>query len=160
MEYVFSNELVKPPSIIKRLLAFIIDLLVFNIAFFNVFMISFKLTSGFRNELLTTTYLSAHPQIVGELLGVLTTASVIFCFYLSLSEYYYNFSVGEYLMNIRISEFKSINQLIIRNSIRSTLLLLLPIDLIGLLLFNERISDRLLGIKVLYNNNLRFVEEL
>ncbi len=143
---------------IKRFFAFIIDLLVFNIIFYPVFMSSFQLTSNINSDLMTTDYLLSNPQIISVMLGVLIAGSIIFCFYMALSEYSFRMTIGKQLMGLWVSGETTIWGFVIRNLLKSTFIFLLPFDLLGLLTIKKRYIDRLLGVNVLYSKRIGLSE--
>ncbi|MFA5405900.1 MAG: RDD family protein [Candidatus Nanoarchaeia archaeon] len=79
----------------RRALALFIDLLVFNVLFYTPFMSVFQSTSGLTSELMTVDYLLLNQSIISVMFGVLLSATVIFCFYMALSEYYFGRTIGK-----------------------------------------------------------------
>ena len=142
----------------RRAFAFIIDILVFNMIFYPLFMNVFQTVSGLRNQLLTPDYIIIHPEILTVMFGVITASSVILCFYMGLSEYALGATLGKQFMNIHVEGSANLWGYIARNFLKSTLIIFLPIDLIGLLLYNQRFIDKALGINVLYKKSIKLSE--
>lgn len=154
-----ENLLDEKAPIWKRAMAYAIDLLIFNMTLYPIFMQSFESVSGFRTDSLTMEYLIFNQTAVAQLFGVLCASSVIFCFYLSLSEYYFNMSIGKLFTGLRLDGKTSLWGYVARNLFKSTLVLLLPIDLIGLVTSNQRLIDKSIGINVLQTNKINLVED-
>jgi len=142
----------------RRAAAFIIDLLVFNILFYSVFIQSFQSVSGITSDLLNIDYLLLKPGLIGLMFGVLAAASVVFCFYLVLSQYYFGRSFGQQLLGIHLSGRPNLWGLVIRNLLNSTFIVLLPFDLLGLLFTGRRFVDQSLGVNVLYKKRINLIE--
>jgi hypothetical protein len=144
--------------LLRRLGAFIIDLLAFNLLFYSPFMQSFQLISGLSSELLTFDYLLLHPEIVRYAFSALIASTVIFCFYLGLSEYVFGQTIGEYALGLWVKGKPGIWGFIARNLVKSTFIILLPVDLLGFIKGRQRLIDQALGVNVLYTNKLRLSE--
>jgi hypothetical protein len=153
-----ENVLEETAPFIRRLAAFIIDMLVFNILFYSPFIQAFQLTSGIYGGLLTVEYLLANTEIVGIMFGVLLAATVIFCFYMALSEYVFGKTIGKHLLGIWVQGKTSLLGFVARNFLKSTLIIFLPLDLIGLLTRNQRLIDQALGVNVLYVKRIPLTE--
>lgn len=144
--------------LLRRLGAFIIDLLVFNLLFYSLFMRSFQLSSGLTSELLTYDYLLLHPEIVNGVFSALVASTVVFCFYLGLSEYVFGQTIGGYALGLFVRGEPGLWGFIARNLLKTTFLIFLPIDLIGFITGKQRLIDQLLGVNVLYVNKLQLIE--
>ncbi|HLE06168.1 MAG TPA: RDD family protein [Candidatus Nanoarchaeia archaeon] len=154
-----ENLLDEKASVWKRALAYIIDLLLFNMTLYPIFIQSFESVSGLRIDSLTIDYLMFNSTVVSQLFGVISASTVIFCFYLSLSEYYFGMTIGKMFTGLRIEGKTSLWGYVTRNLFKSTLVFLLPIDLIGLITGNQRLIDKSLGINVLQTNKIKLVED-
>jgi len=148
-----ENVLEERAPLYRRVIAFIIDLLAYNFLFYSPFMQAFQVTSGLRGGLLTVDYLLANP-----LFSVLVASTVAFCFYMALCEYVFGRTIGKHLMGLWIEGKPGLWGFISRNLLKSTFILLLPIDLLGLAFYGHRLIDLSLGVKVLYVNRIGLTE--
>ena len=142
----------------RRTMAFLIDLLVHNFLFYGIFIEVFMLTSGLRGGLLNYDYLLLHPELINAMFGVLVASSVIFCFYMALSEYAFGFTVGKMFMGLWVTGKPGLWGFVARNLLKSTLILFLPLDLIGLFFFKRRLVDLSLSVNVLYEEKIRLTQ--
>ncbi|MBD3312674.1 hypothetical protein GF352_04450 [archaeon] len=142
----------------RRFIAFFIDLIVFNFLLYTPFIQVFQLTSGIRGGLLTMDYLLINPALMDMLLGVIAASTVIFCFYLALSEYVLGNTIGKQVMGLWVKGEPGLWGFVTRNLLKSTFILLLPFDLIGLITKRQRFIDQALGVKVLYEERIKLIE--
>lgn len=149
-----------PAPLFRRAAAFIIDVLIFNIVLYPLFMKVFQGVSGLSNDLLTVEYVTLHPELLTAMFGVIISSSLILCFYMALSEYSFGETLGKHFMGLHVKGSAGLWGYVARNLLKSTFIILLPIDLIGLFLYNQRIIDKVLGINVLYTRRMRLTEGL
>lgn len=151
-----QNVKEKSAPLWRRLVAFIIDLIAFNFLFYNSFIQGFSLTSGLRA--LSYEYLLLNPELISVLFGVLAASSVLFCFYLALTEYVFGFTIGQLVMGLWVEGEPGLWGFVFRNFLKSTFILLLPLDLLGFLVFKKRFIDKLLRVNVLYEKRMRLIK--
>jgi hypothetical protein len=158
--YDLPNEKVlkEEAPILRRAGAFIIDLLVFNIFLYTPFIQSFQFISGINNKLLSYDYLLLNPELISIILGVLLASTIVFCFYMASCEYVFGKTIGKQFFNVWVEGSNNLWSFVFRNLLKSTLIFLLPFDLLGLLIFKQRLIDKLLGVNVLYINRIKLIE--
>ena len=153
-----ENVLEQGAPIHKRLFAFIIDLLLFNIFLYPPFIQVFQFVSGISSDLLTINYLLLKPELISFMLGVLAAGTIVFCFYMALSEYVFGRTIGEQLTGLWVKGEPGLWGFVERNLLKSTLIFLLPFDLLGIINYKQRFIDKALGVKVLYSKRISLTE--
>ena len=161
-EYIYElpQERLEPINapLMKRASAFIIDFIAYMIIIYPLFIRTFQAVSGLTTELMTMDYLSLHPELFNAMFGILVSSTLIFCFYMSVCEHAFGETLGKHFMNIHVEGKTSLWSCIARNLLKTTFIMLLPLDLIGLMLYNQRLIDHALGIKVLYSRKIQLSE--
>jgi len=92
------------------------------------------------------------------LFSMLVASTVAFCFYMALCEYVFGRTLGKHLMGLWVEGKPGLWGFVSRNFLKSTFILLLPIDLLGLIFYGHRLIDLSLGVKVLYVNRINLTE--
>jgi|GEM_PF-2750319 len=164
-EYIYElpqdNIKISQAPLSRRAIAFVIDLIIFNLIFYTPYITVFQLTSGISDELLEINYLMAHQELFTAVLTAVVCSLFILLIYLSLSEHLLGRTFGKQLIGLSVSGTKSLNACLLRNLTKSVLIFLLPLDLLG---FLSKSNDRLTSIaaktKVLYEYRLSLVSDL
>ncbi len=156
-----DEELLPSPApLLKRSIAFLIDLLVFNFIIYSLFMAVFKHVSGLSEELLTLEYVSLNPSILGAFTGAVGASLVLLLAYFALFEYVFGMTIGKQFLGLKITaKNPNISTFIARNIFKSLLLPLLPIDLLGYAFTSDkqRFIDKALGVRVLSLSHIQLV---
>jgi len=95
------------PSILKRILAFIADLLVINLVVLYPFrrLIENLIPSGPLSD--SYNYLMAHPGIVSAIYSIMIMVAILAVLYFSLMEYHLGQTVGKIIFNLRVVPLKN-----------------------------------------------------
>jgi len=143
----------------RRVLAYIIDFLLYYLFLYAIFIQAFQYSSGIHSGLLTIEYLSSNQWIISMLLGIYIASSVIFGFYMALCEYVFGKTIGKHLMGLWVEGEPGLWGFVGRNLLKSTFIILLPLDLFGLLTNNQRVIDQLIRVNVLYTKRIVLTED-
>lgn len=147
----------------KRALAFILDLLIFNLVIYSPFMTAFHASSGITDEVLTIEYVTLNPKVMGAVVGALGASLVLLLTYFALLEYFFGATIGKKFLGIKVmSKEHSLTTFFARNLFKSLLLPILPFDLIGIAFSKskQRFIDNALGVSVLSIGRIQLISGL
>jgi len=156
-----------PASIIKRFIAYLIDLLIFYFAFFTPFLSIYAFLSNLpiSSELnVLKNYILNSPEAYLKLLVAYFGGLFLLLAYFTFFEALLNSTLGKKLLNLKVVSDKSkisFVSAIIRNLSKSVLFFILPYDTL-LAIFNpskKRFFDFLAGTKVVNISSVYKIEE-
>ena len=142
----------------RRTVAYALDMLFFYFVFFQVFMVIYLPKVGLNLESFSEmeNYVRSTPSAYAHLIAGFVAASFVFLFYFMLFEKNFKTTPGKKIMGLGLLSGREITytDVFLRNLTKTVLLVLLPIDLIGLPLYGRRFTELLTSAKVIYHKPL------
>lgn len=145
----------------RRVVAFLIDFAFFYFFLFQIFMGIYLPRVGLKFENIPEIkeYLINVPEANMKVIVGLCATLIILLSYFVFFEKNFGTTIGKKLLNLKLIGELNYKNIFIRNLTKSVFLFLLPIDLLGLFFFNQRLTEFLSKTKVIYSINLSIIYE-
>ena len=146
----------------RRAVAYVLDILFFYFLFFQIFTAIYlpKIGLSLDNFSEMELYVQSTPSAYAHLIAGFVAASFVFLFYFALFERNFKTTIGKKITGLSLLSEKEITykDVFLRNLTKTVLLVLLPIDFIGLPFYGKRFTEMGTNIRVIYRKPLFLIK--